>query len=667
MSKSATSPLEQVLRLCAKSAPEPWYPRVFARETETSKEYLSEIIEHLLLDGLLERTTGSDETGPGLVLSRRGAAVLKDSEALEKLRQGAPMTAGDQGGIVREALRRQQTPYVSRALLAINILVFIYGIYLGAKNDALMTALTGYSGTKAQAFRDYAGVLQQDGSITATAWLRGEWWRTLTACFVHIGLVHLGMNMYMLYVAGGFLERMWGRSRFLAIYLIAGVVGTCVGLAHNAGIMELSDGKQPDELCIPLAGASTALCGIIAAEAIWVWLNHKFLPQSLVERWRNNIVIQFVMIVFISFFPGISGWGHFGGAVAGALAALLLNYQRFGPNPWRWAALLGLLPLPLLGLGEIHRMRTSKEKVVFFMVRFSDTSWRAVEELDFKDRCSENGVHKTMTPEQTKVYRDLVQPLLDMDPKRREESKAAEVNEALNYLSLQKGEWSGYLTIVDNAGPYYGEEAKESQTLYRDAISAILKLYELAERCLRSGVQWTDQDETALREQTRIVKEIKIEKPAKAADKDPAQPSPNKDDNRKDQLDFEKNYLPAINKAAKTFHTLWDDSKKEIVRPVKERPEKVIANRLTQLQAQQKEMSDLAERLDKIAPYKDAGAEEARQVGSAFLREAVTWCRLAERCLREPDKWTDEDAKKLDDQEKKTEDLRVKWRSLLGS
>ena len=53
---------------------------------------------------------------------------------------------------------------------------------------------------------------------------------------------------------------------------------------------------------------------------VWVWLNGRYLPRSLEGRWRNHLMIQTVMIVFISFFPGISGWGHLGGAVGVSVA-----------------------------------------------------------------------------------------------------------------------------------------------------------------------------------------------------------------------------------------------------------------------------------------------------------------------------------------------------------
>ena len=178
-----------------------------------------------------------------------------------------------------KALRQEQTPYVSRTLLVLNLLVFGYGIYLASSNNATLQAfLTGMGNKDDGVTRQVLGVLQASGSISAENWLRGESWRTLTACFVHGGLVHLFMNMYMLFAAGKYVEQMWGHVRFLVIYLIAGVVGTCVGVAHLTSVGLFEHVNPPVKIALPLVCASTALCGILAAEAIWVWLNGKYSP-----------------------------------------------------------------------------------------------------------------------------------------------------------------------------------------------------------------------------------------------------------------------------------------------------------------------------------------------------------------------------------------------------
>ena len=89
--------------------------------------------------------------------------------------------------------------------------------------------------------------------------LQGEWWRVLSCCFVHIGLLHLVMNMFMLFWIGPLLERMWGPWRFLLIYLISGVGGSFAVL-----------GATPEVL---VAGASGTIWGIMTSMAAWVVLN----------------------------------------------------------------------------------------------------------------------------------------------------------------------------------------------------------------------------------------------------------------------------------------------------------------------------------------------------------------------------------------------------------
>ncbi len=647
MNETEMSPLEQVLRYCQQAAPQPWYPRAFARQSGTSKEDLSLDIEHLLLDGLLERTTGTAETGPGLVLSAHGVQLLRDPEALERLRQGTPVTDGDRGGIVRETLRRNATPYISRTLLALNLVVFAYGIYLASSEKIVQAFLTGMPDKAAQ-YRPFVEVLAKSGSTTAESWLTGEWWRAATACFVHFGVLHLFMNMYMLYAAGGFVERMWGRVRFLLIYLISGFVGSCVGLAHHTPIVKLTDKDAPEWLTGPLAGASTALCGILAAEAIWVWLNGKYLPTSQAERWRNNILIQGALIVFISFFPGISGWGHFGGAVGGALTALILHYQRFAPSPWRWVAAVALLPLPCLGLLEIQRMRRCRDEftlnLVVVRLHVSDTEWEDVEILDYKKRF-ENRIHTKMKAEEQREFQDRVGTLLDMEPARREEAKKAEVEKALAYLGQERQQWSEFLAVVNQAGPYYQPPAQEQQSADREAIAAHSKLFELAEHCLREGKNWKPEDEAALTKQRQFVKEAKVkdDRP-KPADNDPEiKPAV-----QGERTPFKKEFLDQLIQTSNgmTGPGIWDSARAEALKPPIERVQKVVDARLKEVEALRRKMSGLAKDLDQAGPFKDEELEIVRKVARDSRLEWAKLLEQTESSLRDGTPWKGEEQQK---------------------
>src|SRR5205823_3106324 len=122
------------------------------------------------------------------------------------------------------------------------------------------------------------------------------------------------------------------------------------------GVSCLAVAYQP--LTPLLFGALGALCGILAAEVVWVVLNRRYLPPSWVRRWRLGMMFTVVLLVAVSLGQGVSGWGHLVvGTVVGGLAALLLHVQRFGPAPMRWLALAALLTLPGLSFLALERQR----------------------------------------------------------------------------------------------------------------------------------------------------------------------------------------------------------------------------------------------------------------------------------------------------------------------
>src|SRR5207253_12269 len=93
---------------------------------------------------------------------------------------------------------------------------------------------------------------------------RPEFERIFLANFLHIGLQHLAMNMYFLVSIGGIIESMWGRWRFLTIYLVSALVSGCVVLTSDF-LMERN---------ALTAGASGAMFGIFASLLVWFGLNH---------------------------------------------------------------------------------------------------------------------------------------------------------------------------------------------------------------------------------------------------------------------------------------------------------------------------------------------------------------------------------------------------------
>jgi membrane associated rhomboid family serine protease len=134
----------------------------------------------------------------------------------------------------------------------------------------------------------------------------GEDWRLVTAAFLHIGPVHLLLNMLALLVFGSELERQLGRWRYLAVYVIS-LLGGAVALQLFG---------EPGR---PVAGASAAIYGLLGGMAV-VMLARREDLRGLLTLLAINVVI--------SFLPNVSLLGHLGGLVAGFVAAGVVVLAR---------------------------------------------------------------------------------------------------------------------------------------------------------------------------------------------------------------------------------------------------------------------------------------------------------------------------------------------------
>jgi membrane associated rhomboid family serine protease len=173
-------------------------------------------------------------------------------------------------------------------LIAINVLVALGAFLSGA-------SATGSGGVARVS-------LLADGSVYRFAIDQGEYWRLVTAGFLHTGMIHLLFNVFALYILGGMLEPAVGRVRFAVIYLVS-------LLAGSFGALLL-------EPTAPTVGASGAVFGLMGA-AVVVMRDRGINPmESGIGLWLGlNLLITFTI-------PNISIGGHLGGLAGGALAAL---------------------------------------------------------------------------------------------------------------------------------------------------------------------------------------------------------------------------------------------------------------------------------------------------------------------------------------------------------
>jgi membrane associated rhomboid family serine protease len=212
-----------------------------------------------------------------------------------------------------------------------NVIWFLFGGVLALQERAVSDYLKG---------GQHPGVMEillRIGGVSGVELLDGDWWRLLTSGFVHIGLFHLLCNMVTLGLLGTVAEGVWGRWRFILIYLLAGLASSVTAMALHP--QTESAGGMQDVL---LGGASGSLWGLTAALAVWLLSNLKHLPADVGPDWTRKLLLIVVMNVVVSFQPGVSLEGHLGGGVCGVLVALCLGRIR-GDHRETVGAVLGLV------------------------------------------------------------------------------------------------------------------------------------------------------------------------------------------------------------------------------------------------------------------------------------------------------------------------------------
>jgi len=192
---------------------------------------------------------------------------------------------------------RMQATY---ALIGINVFVFVLQLLGG-----------GPSGTGGWLFADGAlcGNAVGDGGICGGGQLirsdGGEWWRIISSGFLHGGIIHLALNMFVLFILGQVLEPAIGTARFVAVYLVSLIAGA-------AGALIMSDPA------IFTVGASGAIYGMFVATIVIArQRGHMEVVQQLAFWLVINLVFTFAA-------SNISVGGHLGGIVGGAIAALVV-------------------------------------------------------------------------------------------------------------------------------------------------------------------------------------------------------------------------------------------------------------------------------------------------------------------------------------------------------
>ena len=201
--------------------------------------------------------------------------------------------------------RMRRFPPVTVAILALLVLIFVVELRVGAlaSREAIVAM----------------------GALARERVAAGEYWRLLTAPWLHGSVDHLVGNGIALFILGMVCEAAFGRAQFVVLYVLSGLAGSLVSVAMSAG---------------PSVGASGAIFGLQGA-AIVLFRLHR---DRLLVRDRR---VGFVLIVWALYTilggirePFIDNGAHIGGALGGALIARRLHPVVLSPLPPERAAAL---------------------------------------------------------------------------------------------------------------------------------------------------------------------------------------------------------------------------------------------------------------------------------------------------------------------------------------
>ena len=188
-------------------------------------------------------------------------------------------------------------------IIVINVLLFVFELTRGV---SLMSPRT-------------SDMIDWGANVAALS-LTGDAWRLFSSMFLHIGLIHILFNMYMLFAFGPVVERMFGSARFTLIYLWSGLFGSLVSAMWHGAQMQI----------VVAAGASGALMGISGAfVGHWMVSNARGVSQEslsmrgpLAQTIGLNLVLGFIN-------PGVDNACHVGGLISGVVLGAVFALTDF--------------------------------------------------------------------------------------------------------------------------------------------------------------------------------------------------------------------------------------------------------------------------------------------------------------------------------------------------
>jgi rhomboid protease GluP len=247
-----------------------------------------------------------------LVMCQACRALVDPSEKV------CPMCGNQSVPEQRVRVSGESGNFFSMLILGINVLIFILMGVVGMKSGRGMESFIASAS---------GAVLDDFGSFDVFLVNQGQWWRFVTANFLHIGLIHLLFNSYALFQVGPLVEEIYGEQKFIFVYIFTGIF--CMIPSYYAGING--------------AGASGAISGLIGLLAVYGYRLGGTFGKALMK----SMLTWMAMTIVYGFVIGANNVAHAGGFIAGGALAFLLKAEPVGTvrgkTIWNTLAVMSIL------------------------------------------------------------------------------------------------------------------------------------------------------------------------------------------------------------------------------------------------------------------------------------------------------------------------------------
>lgn len=268
----------------------------------------------------------------------------------------------------RKLLAQSPRTPVTYGLIAINVILFLL-----LTASCINLNLPILQALQVALFSPPTSALLNFGADFGPFTLVDQPWRLVTAMFIHIGLIHIGCNMYALYMVGPFCEKVFGNLGMLTVYFVSGIVGGVVSLWLNP--------------LAPSAGASGAIFGLFGAIFGVLLAGRKLLPSELSRKMLPQMGWILAINLFLGFsIPGIDNAAHIGGLLFGAVAGAIGGYTLRWPTTSRFISLLAVSLLAVAICSGVY-WYMSKTSVAVYIRYSRDVS----NEFDVRYEAYEHG------------------------------------------------------------------------------------------------------------------------------------------------------------------------------------------------------------------------------------------------------------------------------------